>query len=249
MSEDCLPISAKMTTYGRVATLEEALFSFLNQDYDGETELVIVNDYPLQKLHFDHPRVRIINLDETFPVIGEKENFAIEQCKFNTIYNCDDDDVFLNHHFRNINDVFKGHHLLHWDKGVFMVNHIIKGVRGLGNCGIVYDREFVRSLGGYPREQAGADMTLVVGIKKNGGKVVKAVPDVPSQIYCWGNNSYHLSGKGRDHVGRENIIIRHSRHIEELRKKGKIPTGDIELKPHWAMDYKALVHNYISESV
>jgi len=54
-----LPISAKCITYGRVDFLEEALQSFLLQDYAGERELVIVNDYPLQTLHFDHPQVRI----------------------------------------------------------------------------------------------------------------------------------------------------------------------------------------------
>jgi len=57
-----------MITYGRVEFLEESLHSFLIQDYP-EKELVIVNDYPLQKLVFDHPQVRIYNLDETFKTI------------------------------------------------------------------------------------------------------------------------------------------------------------------------------------
>ena len=240
-----IPISAKTTTYGRVDMLEEALHSFLMQDYEGESEMVIVNDYPLQTLHFDHPRVRIINLDKTFPVIGEKENFAIEQCKFNTIYNCDDDDVFLSHHFQNINDYFPNHNLLHWNRGVFMVGHDIKKINTLGNCGIVYDREFVRSLGGYPREHAGADMTLVIKIRDNGGKIARALPDNPSQFYNWCGGSYHLSGQGTDTEERDNIIIRHSRHIESLRMKGEIPTGDIELKPHWKRDYVLMLNNYL----
>lgn len=58
-------LSCKMISYGRVEYLEESLQSFLNQDYDGEKELVIVNDYPEQKLIFDHPDVRIFNLDYT----------------------------------------------------------------------------------------------------------------------------------------------------------------------------------------
>lgn len=240
-----IPISAKMTTYGRVSMLEEALYSFLNQDYEGESELVIVNDYPLQKLHFDHPKVRIINLDKTFPVIGEKENFAIEQCKYNTIYNCDDDDVFLKNHFQNINQYFPDHDLLHWNKGIFMVAGKIEKIGSLGNNGIVYNREFVRNIGGYPREQAGADMTLVVGIAKNKGRIARAMPDNPSQVYRWRCGSYHLSGKGKDTDDRENIIIRHSKHIEYLRTKGLIPTGDIELKPHWDRDYEQMLIDYM----
>ena len=85
-------ISCKMITYGRVEFLEESLQSFLNQDYDGEKELVIVNDYPQQKLIFDHPEVRIFNLDYTFETIGQKENFAVEQCKGDIIAVWDDDD-------------------------------------------------------------------------------------------------------------------------------------------------------------
>lgn len=241
-----ISISAKTTTYGRVDMLEEALHSFLIQEYNGESEMVIINDYPLQTLHFNHPRVRIINLKETFPVIGEKENFAIEQCKYDTIYNCDDDDVFLPNHFQNINKYFPGNHLLHWNRSVAMVSHKIASIRNIGNCGIVYDREFVRKIGGYPRNQAGADMDLVVGISNKGGRVARVMPpeDEVSQIYNWGNGSYHLSGQGRDHAGRENIIARHSNHIEQLRKQGKIPTGDIYLKPHWNRNYIQMLKDF-----
>jgi len=79
------PISCKCITYGRVEHLEESLESFLRQDYAGDHELVIVNDYPRQRLHFDHPRVRIINLDFTFETIGEKENFAVSACRYDTV--------------------------------------------------------------------------------------------------------------------------------------------------------------------
>ena len=36
-------------------------------------EMIIVNDYPHQKLYFEHPKVKIYNLDTTFQTIGEKE--------------------------------------------------------------------------------------------------------------------------------------------------------------------------------
>ena len=53
-------ISCKMITYGRVDTLEESLNSFLKQDYPADKcELVIVNDYPVQKLRFEHPQYGI----------------------------------------------------------------------------------------------------------------------------------------------------------------------------------------------
>ena len=72
-------ISAKCITYGRVDTLVEALHSFLLQDYpEDKCELVIVNDCPFQTLVFDHPQVKIYNLDETFDLIGKKENLDME---------------------------------------------------------------------------------------------------------------------------------------------------------------------------
>lgn len=243
-----ISISCKCTTYGRVAFLEEALQSFLLQEYDGEKEFLIVNDYPLQTLHFDHPDVRIINLKETFPMIGQKEDFAIGECKFDTVYNSDDDDVFLPNTLEQINRFFPGRQLLHWNRGILMVSNKIAAIGSTGNCGIVYDRKFVKENIGtyYPLEHEGADMTLVRSIQIHKGTVVRvAIPDEEvCQVYNWGNGSFHLSGQGSYKEGRENIIIRHSRHIEEQRKKGKIPTGDIELKPHWKRDYSQMLRDF-----
>ncbi len=81
-SSDLPFISCKCITYGRVEMLEESLNSFLKQDYPADRcELIIVNDYPLQTLKFDHPQVRVINVNQTFSTIGAKENFATGLCK------------------------------------------------------------------------------------------------------------------------------------------------------------------------
>ena len=99
MSEKFL--SCKCITYGRVNTLQESLQSFLQQDYPADKcELVIVNDYPLQKLIFNHPQVRIFNLDKTFDTIGAKENFATEQCKGDVMLQWDDDDLAMPNHLQ-----------------------------------------------------------------------------------------------------------------------------------------------------
>ena len=59
-------VSCLCPTYGRPQCLEEAIFSFLTQDYQGEKELVILNDLADQTLIFDHPDVKIINVKKTF---------------------------------------------------------------------------------------------------------------------------------------------------------------------------------------
>ncbi len=59
-------------TYGRPEVLEEAIESFLQQDYSGHKELIVLNDYAEQTLIFDHPEVRVINLPRRCRTVGEK---------------------------------------------------------------------------------------------------------------------------------------------------------------------------------
>jgi glycosyltransferase involved in cell wall biosynthesis len=244
-------ISCKCITYGRVDLLEESLYSFLNQDYDFDSELVIVNDYPEQRLFFDHPKVKIINLDETFKTIGEKENFAIENCKYDTIAVWDDDDIALPNHLKNINKYFPGYDLLHWKKGAAVNFKKIDALHGLGNSGIVYTKEIWERSGKHELENAGYDMSFVVKIRqKYQCRVVNADPpdEEVSWMYLWGGRSYHMSGLGADTPDRDNVIIRHSKHVEKLKNAGKIPIGDIELNPKWNIDYKQLLTNFVNEN-
>ena len=235
-------ISAKCITYGRVDTLEESIYSFINQDYPGKKEMIIINDYPLQKLVFDHPDVKIYNLDTTFATIGEKENYAMSKCSADIICQWDDDDVALPNHLENVATYFtEGSDLLHWHKGVFYNNDNITAITGLGNSGIVFSRKIWEKLGGHPKENAGYDMTFVIGIKTVAPQnVVFAVPsdENVSWFYMWGGRGYHMSGAGTDTEDRPNVIERHSAHIEYLREMGVIPTGIVYLNPYWKVDYK-----------
>lgn len=243
-------ISAKCITYARVETLEELIYSFLNQDYEGWSELIIVNDYPLQTLIFDHPKVKIFNLKETFSTIGDKENFAIEQCSGDLIAVFDDDDVALSNHLSNIAKFWRpDSNLLHWQNGVFYNEPKITELMALGNSGIVYSKKAWEIIGKSPIENAGGDMTLVVAIHNLGrDKVVLASPpdEECSWFYMWGGRGYHQSGMGTDTDARPNVIQRHSDYVENLRRKGVIPTGDVQLNPHWNKDYKKMLHDYIT---
>jgi len=243
-------ISCKMITYGRVEFLEESLHSFLLQDYAGEKELVIVNDYPLQKLIFDHPQVRIYNLDKTFETIGEKENYATELCKGDIICQWDDDDVAMPWHLRNVEKYFvEESDLLHWERGVFFNNSAISSISGLGNSGIVFSKKIWRQLGGHPIENAGYDMTFVIKIKNISRNIILASPpdNEVSWFYMWGGRGYHMSGMGTDTNDKENVIKRHSNHVESLRKQGKIPTGEIQLNPSWKRDYEKMLSDFLKK--
>ena len=240
-------ISCKMITYGRVEFLEESLHSFLLQDYPGEKELVIVNDYPLQKLKFDHPDVRIYNLDETFKTIGEKENYATELCRGDIICQWDDDDVAMPWHLRNVAKYFTDDvNILHWNPGVFYNNGKITDITWTGNSGIVFRKSAWKAIGGHPIENAGYDMTFIEQLNKYGGRLFAKPPkEEASWFYMWGGRGYHMSGMGTDTKDRDNVIKRHSAHVESLRKKGLIPTGDVQLNPHWKIDYQSQFNEYV----
>lgn len=243
-------ISCKMITYGRVDTLEESLYSFLQQDHPGPKELVIVNDYPLQKLIFDHPEVKIINLDETFSTIGKKENFAMEHCSGDIICQWDDDDVALPNHLSNVAKFIGDNNIIHWKTGVLCHITGIEQVGWIGNSGIVFTRKAWEAVGKHPLENAGYDMTFIERIHNldHSKKLFAEMPkEDASWFYMWGGRGYHMSGQGHDVPGKPNAIQRHSLHIENLRKQGKIPTGDVILKPHWKKDYKKMLEDYIKK--
>ena len=245
-------ISCKCITYGRLHFLEEAVESFLKQEYAGQKELIIVNDYPLQKLSYDHPEIKIFNLEETFLTIGEKENFALEQCSGELIAVWDDDDIALPNHISNIAKYFTedGEFLL-WGNGALVHSNNIHELTGLGNSGIVYTKKIWKELGGHPLENAGYDTTFVNQIIYRPGAKPMIVAYPPNEevswFYMWGDRGYHMSGEGTDHPGKLNAIQRHSAHVESERALGKIPTGEITINPHWDIDYQKLLKDYISK--
>jgi glycosyltransferase involved in cell wall biosynthesis len=244
-------ISAKCITYGRVDTLEESLHSFLQQTYPNK-EMIIINDYPLQKLQFDHPQVKIVNLDETFNTIGSKENFATNLCEGEIICQWDDDDVALPNHMDNVAEhLTPDVDIIHWKTGVYCEDQsAIKEVGWIGNSGIAFRKSAWEAIGGHPIENAGYDMTFVQRLHKHGEKKFVEMPiEKASWFYMWGGRSYHMSGEGYDKPGKANVIQRHSLHIANLKQQGKIPTGDVQLKPHWKKDYIQMLKDFNASRV
>jgi len=66
-------VSCFCLTYGRPRMLEEAIHSFLQQDYAGPKEMIVLNDYADQTLDLDHPEVQVINVPRRCRTLGEGE--------------------------------------------------------------------------------------------------------------------------------------------------------------------------------
>ena len=96
VTTDLPAISCMCLTYGRPRHLvEEAVQSFLLQDYLGEKELLILNDFDRQIFHYDHPQVTVVNLPVRFNTVGEKQNAAAALCRHDLLAVWDDDDISL----------------------------------------------------------------------------------------------------------------------------------------------------------
>jgi hypothetical protein len=92
-------------------------------------------------------------------------------------------------------------------------------------------------------------LTFVLKIKHNSNNIVLADP-IDSEVswfYVWGGRDYHMSGQGTDNDDKPNVIQRHSKHIEERRQRGEIPTGNIILNPNWKQDYIQLLKEYVNK--
>lgn len=81
-------------TYKRPTLLEECVYSVLQQTYT-DWELLVINDCEEQTIRFDHPKVRIFNLNKKFESISDKRNFGKNNADGDWITNLDDDDFML----------------------------------------------------------------------------------------------------------------------------------------------------------
>ena len=78
-------VSCFCATYGRTKLLMESVNCFLNQDYKGKKELIILNDFDQQELFFDHPEIKVIN-SKKIKKLSDKFNECISYCSGDYIF-------------------------------------------------------------------------------------------------------------------------------------------------------------------
>lgn len=241
------PVSCFCLTYGRPRLLEEAVYSFLQQDYTGPKEMIVLNDYPDQVLTFDHPEVQVINLPKRFRSLGEKLNAAVALASHDLLFVWDDDDIYLPHrlsfsmaHFEPQKGFFKVKAAWLWSHGVLsgpLHNHF--------HAASCWSRDLFDAVRGYPADGSGCDQIFEkrLAISFPGS----AQPwDVKSEeiyyVYRWaGTGSYHLSCQGGSRVERKGRYSEVAAFVEQQANEGEIPRGHIALQPCWRADYRQLV--------
>jgi glycosyltransferase involved in cell wall biosynthesis len=228
-------ISVLTLTYQRHHLLEEAIYSFLSQDWDGDAEMVIINDSPIVKYEIDNPKVRIINCDKRFSSISRKLEFGFKQCKGDYIYRLDDDDLMtpwaltMHSKYRELRpnmDVYR------CQKHYFFCENKYQALSDSINNGNTYKKEYIERIP-FNDSSMGEDNYITFF---HNATIYTADLGRYTMIYRWGMNTFHVSGmggdKGPDYVN--NAVDMAVKHIE----------GTVKLQPKFKSDYYSFLPEY-----
>ena len=240
-------VSCICLTYGRPALLEEAIESFLRQEYAGVKELVVLNDLAEQTLRFEHPEVRLVNVPLRFRSVGEKRNAAVALASHGLLFPWDDDDICLPHrlsfsveHLDPAQGHFNPRTAWFWNNGEIVELLTKSGLYGAG-C---WTRELHDAAQGYAAQGSGEDQELDRRFREIRPRTEPSFVIDPADVYYlyrWiGTGSYHLSGYGMDKPGESGSQVKVTNHVARRLKSGRLPLGEIELRPHWKAEYPEL---------
>lgn len=243
------PVSCMCLTYGRPKLLEEAIESFLRQDYSGPKELIVLNDLPDQELRFDHPEVHVINVGKRFRGIGEKRNACAALCSHDWLFVWDDDDIYLPWRLSCSMEMIRdGRRFFKPDESFILSGGKLTGPTGNAfHSSACWHRSLFDEVGGYPHT-CGAGEDLAIETKFDGALAGAPLSEVlPADrnfyIYRWaGTNSYHLSGF--DNRSDYHMV---AEFVSQQRESERLPSEEVLLVPHWKTDYVALIERYLSQ--
>jgi glycosyltransferase involved in cell wall biosynthesis len=246
---DELPlVSCICPTYNRAPNhlhlIEEAIESFLRQTYPNK-ELIVFNDCPGQELVCDAPGVRVVNVSERFPTLGNKLNAAINLARGELLAPWEDDDISLPWRLSlsverlGDADYFNPQRYWYWDGDRLRFDHGM----GYGHKNSLFTRSAFREVGGYPAASGPHDHMMDAALRN----AVRWVgPGTSEQgelsrdewyyIYRWIVSPVHLTGSGAPD--------------EFYRELGSQPVteGRFVLQPHWRMDYEAETRRLLEPS-
>ncbi|HEV3455717.1 MAG TPA: glycosyltransferase [Thermoanaerobaculia bacterium] len=240
-------VSCFCLTYARPGLLEEAIYSFLQQDYAGTKEMIVLNDYADQTLVFDHPEVRVINVPRRFRTLGEKLNAAVALASHDLLFAWDDDDVYLPRrlsfsvaNFEPQKGFFKS------DMAWFWNDHELSGpLRSLLHAGSCWSRQLFDAVRGYAPEGCNCDQLfeqqLAARFPGSTAPCDVALEDI-YYIYRWsGTGSYHLSVISRAQSTQNIGYAEVASFVRQQADQGEVRHGTIALQPRWNVDYRQLV--------
>lgn len=237
------PVSCMCLTYGRPDQLEEAICSFLLQDYPGKKELVILNDCTRQYYVYDHPEIRIVNSSNRFSSVGVKRNACVNYCSFDHLFPWDDDDICMPNRLKISMDkllkrktgFFKPNSAYIWNNG--RITDLFRDcVIHAQSC---FTKDLFHAIGGYPDINYGEDRVFEKKIPVEQRKSTDIADQDNYYFYRWGGSgSYHLSGYGENADKVPGVLIqRIGDEVDASITNGYVREGEIGLLPQWRFNY------------
>ncbi|HSG39802.1 MAG TPA: DUF6065 family protein [Thermoanaerobaculia bacterium] len=211
---------------GRVELLEEAIHSFLRQDYPGPKELIVLNDTEGQTLVYDHPEVQVVNVPRRFHSAAEKHKAAVGLASHALIFPWPEDGISLPHrlsftvaHLAPQAVLFKADKV--WalkedELGGPEPEALHGGTLHEGGC---FRRETFVKNHGYSHTETGYASEFEALCAGEGPGAVHLQAVEPEEVYF---------------IRRGEALNGHER-----------PKGRIQLRPRWGRDYDALVREHL----
>ena len=235
-------VSCMCITYGRTKVLDEAVYSFLHQDYPGEKELVILNDYDELELVGDFPNVTIYNEKIRYDSLGRKTNECISRCSGDIVVIWDDDDISLPHRLSvavaniGIQPLFKPNKIFFYSPHTGMELQL----RSPNGCG-AFTKAAWQEVNGYPEKNSGLDLVFERRLLHKGMYGISEVENEDATyIYRWfAVEGYHTSAYGTG-----NGFLEAQQYV----KSQKIG-GTYEIVPQWREDYVKLTQEALHKSL
>ena len=239
-------VSCICPTFCRVYLLEEAIESFLRQDYAGEKELIVCNDFLPQELVYEHPSVKIINLSERAPNLGAKRNATYAHATGDLLLTWGDDDIHLPGRIsRMVNSLgdneflYEGQYYclyggkLYWERGKTSGAHIIT-------------KRLFDELGGIPEMNSGEDQAFNTLVKHKIVNMHTCTED-PQFLYRYSTGRAHVSQFGNDKHNQMSGYEKENNSALQYITTGVEPKGKIHLQPKWSKDWVEEVKHAIKK--
>ena len=228
-------VSCQCVTYGRPDLLNEALESFLRQDYAGPKELVIVNDYEGMELKFDHPEVVIFNYKKRWPSLGMKRNMCAEHSTGEVLLPWDDDDISMPWRISlSVNRMMEAESN-YWKPATAQYIRLGKSrlLPGVGPCHgmAAFTKELWRRVK-YVDQWKGCDRPFERTIKAKKELLTESIPEeLWFYIYRWDTDYEHLS----------RTLKTQESYDEFGRSERKWPAGTYHLEPQYSRNYEEIM--------
>lgn len=236
-------ISCLSLTYGRYWHLEEAVESYLRQDYAGQSELVIVNDMPdqtinVEKVELRQPgqSVRVVNLPRRLVPNNLKFDKAVELAQGELCCFWDDDDISLPHRL-TVSSRYMTDGCPYWT--IPWRYHLDMGAspwlcdRGL-HGGDMFRRDAYLACGGSSGAPGHNDQVVYARMKALPGYLEAGSAQQCFYVYRWAGITAHHSAYG------ESVHHCMAQFDRTVRSDSRFRTGEIIIEPHYKQDYEGL---------